>query len=80
MLLPKEYHIVLRQLEVILSVHIDLAELPLCYLWLEAEQLSAGRGGGEVLVSNCLYQDVTYSYVALGKLFNFLGPIPRSIK
>ena len=45
MLLPKGYHIVLRQLEVILSVNTDLAELPLCYLWLEAEQLSAGRWG-----------------------------------
>lgn len=44
MLLPKEYHIVLRQLEVILSVHADLAELPSCYLWLVAEQLSAGGG------------------------------------
>lgn len=36
------------------------------------------RGRG--LVSNCLYQDVTYSYVVLGKLFNFPGPYSQICK
>ena len=53
MLLPKEYHTVLRQLEVILSVHTDLAELLSCYLWLVAEQLSAGGSGLKLPVSRC---------------------------